>query len=259
MSSLLHSAQFRFYEELNFFLPEARRKRDFVYTFNGNPAVKDAVEALGVPHTEVEVILVNGRSVGFDYRLQPGDRVSVYPTFESIDVSPLIRLREKPLRDPKFICDVHLGKLATLLRLLGFDALYSNAYDDPEIIRIAAQERRTILTCDRGILKNSAVTRGYCLRSRRAPAQAAEVIRRFDLTATAKPFSRCTVCNEPIDPVAKDKVLFELPPKVAAFYDEFHRCRGCRRIYWRGRHYAQMAERVIALLRTEENRNETEP
>ena len=255
----VHSAQFRFYEELNFFLPQERRKRDFIYEFKGNPAVKDAVEALGVPHTEIEVILVNGRSVGFDYRLQHGDRVSVYPTFESLDVSPLIRLREKPLRDPKFICDVHLGKLATILRLLGFDALYSNSYDDPEIIRIAAHERRIILTCDRGILKNSDVTRGYCLRSRRALSQAAEVIRRFDLTAAAKPFSRCTVCNELIEPVSKEEVLPDLPPKAAAFYDEFHRCRGCRRIYWRGRHYAQMAERVAALLRTEAKRLESEP
>ncbi|MBC8872959.1 MAG: hypothetical protein H8E44_26285 [Planctomycetes bacterium] len=105
----LHEAQFRFYEELNDFLPQERRKQSFLHPFRGSPAVKDTIEAMGVPHTEVDLILVDGRPVGFDYRLQPGDCVSVYPVFESLDIGPVARLGPRPLRDPKFICDVHLG------------------------------------------------------------------------------------------------------------------------------------------------------
>jgi uncharacterized protein len=250
MSPPLHTALFRFYEELNFFLPEERRKRDFDYVFKGNPSIKDAIEALGVPHTEVEIILVNGLSVGFDYRLQQGDRVSVYPMFESLDVSPLVKLRQKPMRDPRFICDVHLGKLATILRLLGFDTLYQNNFVDDEIIAIAVKEHRIIFTCDRGILKNSAVTHGCCLRSRRALEQVEEVIRRFDLSSLAKPFSRCTVCNGVIELTEKEAVMNELPKRVARLYESFYRCADCRRIYWQGDHYLHMMNKVKELLRS---------
>ena len=147
------AANFRFYEELNDFLPENKRKIEYSYAFYGTPAVKDAIEAEGVPHTEVDLILVNGKSVGFDYLLQHSDRVSVYPVFETLDISPVIRLREKPLRESKFILDVHLGKLTKLLRRLGFDSNYRNDYSDPEIVNISLKEKRIILTRDRGILK----------------------------------------------------------------------------------------------------------
>jgi len=252
MAVPVHSATFRFYEELNFFLPPERRKIDFEYTFKGSPAIKDAIEAIGVPHTEVELILVNGESVGFDYQLHPGARVSVYPMFESIDISPIIKLRDKPLREPKFICDVHLGKLATILRLLGFDTLYRNDYDDEDIIDIAVQEQRIILTCDRGILKHSVVTHGYCLRSRQAMPQTKEVLRRFDLAGPAKPFSRCTVCNAPIVSVEKKEVLEKLPTRVAETYDTFRRCSGCGRVYWQGSHYEKIIAKIEALLAKEE-------
>ncbi len=245
-----HSANFRFYEELNFFLPGEQRKRDFEYTFKGHPAIKDAIEAIGVPHTEVELILVNGVSVGFDYQLQPGDRVSVYPVFESFDVSPIVRLRDKPLREPKFICDVHLGKLATILRLLGFDTLYRNDYDDAEIIETAVREQRIILTCDRGILKHSVVTHGYCLRSRQVMQQIREVLQRFDLYKLAEPFSRCTVCNGRIIEVKKEEVIDRLPLRVSGSYNHFKRCLGCDRIYWQGSHFDRIKQKLAWILDT---------
>lgn len=243
-----HKAVFRFYEELNFFLSRENRKRDIEINFKGHPAIKDTIEALGVPHTEVEVILVNGVSVGFDYQLQEGDRVSVYPMFESLNISPILKLRQKPLREPKFICDVHLGKLATILRLLGFDTLYRNDCQDKEIIETARRESRIILTCDRGILKHRVVTHGYCLRSRVAMEQVAEVINRFDLAEPAKPFSRCTVCNALIEPVAKSEIKHKLLPKVDKRYHEFWRCSGCGRIYWQGSHYAKIWDRINQLV-----------
>src|SRR5947199_2006143 len=158
-------AEFRFYEELNDFLPPALRKRAFAYAFQGTPAVKDAIEAIGVPHTEVDVVLVDGESVDFGRRLTGGERVAVYPVFERFDVAPVLRLRARPLRRTRFVLDVHLGKLARNLRLFGFDALYRTDYDDATIIRLSLDELRIILTRDRGVLKHTAVTHGYWVRS----------------------------------------------------------------------------------------------
>ncbi len=154
MGIAVNKAKFRFYEELNDFLPAEKKKIEFIYNFSGNPAIKDAIEAVGVPHTEVDVILVNGQSVEFSYQLQDDDVVSVYPTFESFDVSKVTHLRNKPLREIKFIVDVHLGKLARYLRMLGFDTLYKNNYSTTEILKIAKAQKRIILTRSVALLKN---------------------------------------------------------------------------------------------------------
>ena len=158
-------AHFRFYEELNDFLPPGRRKVTFVHAWKGTASVKDIVESLGVPHTEVDLILANGESVDFAYRPKDGDRISVYPMFESFDISPAQRLRPRPLREPRFVLDGHLGRLARYLRMLGFDTLWSNDADDEKLAHISQQQTRTLLTRDQGLLKRKDVTRGYWVRS----------------------------------------------------------------------------------------------
>jgi len=243
------TAEFRFYEELNDFLPPELKKRSFSYSFNGWPAIKDSIEAIGVPHTEVDLILVNGNSVGFDYQLQPGDRVSVYPVFESLDISPIVKLRDRPLRHTKFIIDVHLGKLAKLLRMFGFDTLYQNNFSDPEIIIRSVNEKRIIITRDIGILKNKSVTHGYWVRSTFPEQQIKEVIARFDLKNQVQPFHRCINCNGVLKPVAKADILEKLQPKTIKYYFEFYRCSDCGNIYWQGSHYIKMMEKINDLLR----------
>lgn len=244
----MNRATFRFYAELNDFLPQQRRKRAFDYEFNGNPGVKDAIEALGVPHVEVEVILANGSSVGFAYRLRDGDRIAVYPVFESLDVTPIVRLRPQPLRHSAFIADVHLRRLAHYLRLLGFDTLHRNDYADEEIVRIAAESGRIILTRDRMLLKNGAVARGYWVRSTDPIEQAQEVLRRFDLTGRVRLFSRCSVCNGEIVPVSKEKVRDRIPPRTALWLDEYFVCADCGKLYWRGTHFNRLQERMNDIL-----------
>jgi uncharacterized protein with PIN domain len=241
------SATFRFYAELNDFLEARQRGRDIRYAFSGRPAVKDAIEALGVPHPEIEVIVVDGRSVGFDFRLDDGDRVAVYPMFEAVDVSPIVRLRERPLRQTRFVLDTHLGKLARLLRLLGFDTLYRNDFNDPQIVRLSVDERRIALTRDRGLLKHGELTHGYCVRSDAPMDQAREVLTRFDLRGSVAPFSRCTMCNHPIRIVAKDQVEHRLLPGARREQDEFRYCPGCDRIYWKGSHFARLQRLVERL------------
>ena len=242
------AAEFRFYEELNDFLKPEQRQRTVVYRFDGHPGIKDPIEALGVPHVEVELIVVNGESVGFDYRLRDGDRVAVYPVFESLDVAPAVKLREKPLRKIAFVVDVNLGRLARLLRLLGFDALFSNAYADDEIVAISEAQGRIVLTRDRRLLHAKAVTHGYWVRSVWPRRQVDEVVRRFDLAGLIRPFSRCADCNGRIEPVAKDAVADRLEPKTKKFFEKFYRCPDCGKIYWEGSHVDRLRERLKGVL-----------
>ncbi len=248
MSRSVAQVFFRFYEELNDFLAPQRYKRAFVYTFERRAPVKDAIEALGVPHTEVDLILVNGASVGFSQRLSDGDRVSVYPVFESLDITPLIRLRPKPLRRTRFVVDVNLGRLARYLRLLGFDTWYRNDYRDRELAELAGREGRILLTRDRRLLHHAQVTHGYFVRATHPQAQVREVFRRLDLYRAARPFHRCTLCNAPVAPVAKEAIWDRLPPKTRHACDEFQICRGCGAIYWKGSHYENMAQFVQEIL-----------
>ncbi|NIR32074.1 MAG: Mut7-C ubiquitin/RNAse domain-containing protein [Gammaproteobacteria bacterium] len=241
-------ARFRFYEELNDFLPGPRRKRAFAHRCAREATVKHAIEALGVPHTEVELILVNGESVDFGHRVREGDRISVYPKFESFDVSPLLRVRERPLRRPRFIADAHLGGLCKYLRMLGLDTLSGHGLSDAGIVSVAAREGRIVLTRDRDLLMHRAVTHGCYLRARKPREQLVEVLSRLDLYRHATPFTRCMRCNGLLSPVAKERIAHGLPPRTDSFYDRFWACRGCGKVYWQGSHYNKMEQFVDELL-----------
>ncbi len=230
-------AQLRFYEELNDFLAPELRKLEFTHDFERRTSVKDMIESFGVPHTEVEIILVNGRSVDFSHIVQDGDRISVYPVFESLDVSPLIRLRPEPLRTPKFVLDTNLGRLARYLRLLGFDCLYENDFEDAIVAKISSEQQRTLLTRDRALLQHRIITHGYFVRAVRPRLQVPEVLSRFDLYRLIAPFSRCIRCNGTLQDVDKATVEDRLEPKTRKYFDTFRICTGCGQIYWQGSHY----------------------
>jgi uncharacterized protein with PIN domain len=247
----------RFYAELNDFLPYRMRQRAKEQVVDHAATIKDVIEALGVPHTEVDLILVNGETVDFAYMPRQGDRISVYPVFESLDISGLERLRPVPLRDPRFVLDVHLGRLAAYLRLLGFDTLYTNDYDDPTLARISRDERRILLTRDRGLLKRTAVTHGYFVRETSPQRQMAEVVRRFDLACALAPFTRCLRCNAPLIPASKETILDRLPDRVRAAQEAFWQCSSCGQVYWQGTHHARM-QRLIASLAVETSAEETD-
>ncbi|MGB8491498.1 MAG: Mut7-C RNAse domain-containing protein [Bacteroidales bacterium] len=233
------TAWFRFYEELNDFLPAAKRKTDFPYRFSGTPSVKDAIEAIGIPHGEVDMIIVNGNQAGFTFRLSNNDHVSVYPVFESLDISGT-PLRAKPLRKTMFVLDVHLGRLAKYLRLCGFDTLFEAGLTDPDIIEVSVREKRIILTRDRGLLKNKKVTHGYWIRSSMPRGQLTEVLERFDLKNNLNPFTRCLECNGELIPVTKEKVAGRLMPQTRELFNDFRICTVCGKVYWEGSHYESM-------------------
>ncbi len=241
-------AEFRFYAELNDFLSPEQRQQTMRYRFSGHPGIKDPIEALGVPHTEVALIVVNGQPVTFSYQLQAGDYVSVYPFFTTLDSAALPQLRDQISSDPRFILDVNLGKLAKFMRLLGFDSLYRNNLHDADIVKIAVNEQRIVLTRDRRLLHAKQIQHGYWVRAVDVESQIEEVIRRFDLCHLIHPFARCLVCNGMLTPVDKTAILDQLEPKTKRYFQTFRQCVNCQRIYWEGSHLENMRRRFAGVL-----------
>ncbi|RDC66304.1 Mut7-C RNAse domain-containing protein [Adhaeribacter pallidiroseus] len=241
------TASFRFVGALNDFLPKAQKEKAIRYSFGGTPAVKDAIEALGVPHPAVAVIVINKKPVAFNYWLQAEDTVEVYPQEYPTKWPQAPKLRVELPQPPAFILDVHLGKLAKSLRLLGFNTIYENNYDDQTIADRAAAENRVVLTRDIGLLKLRIVQWGYWLRSQNSEKQLAEVLAHYNLFNKVQPFTRCLMCNGLLLNVPKEAVLTQLPPKTKIYFQEFHQCQTCRRVFWKGSHYERMEQYVQQL------------
>jgi uncharacterized protein len=234
------SVSVRFYGELNDFLPTAHRQATLVCGLENCASVKDLVEALGVPHPEIDLLVVNGRTVDFACGVRDGDRVAAYPPFRALEPDAGARLGPPAQIEPRFVADVHLGRLATYLRLAGLDTAYRNDYRDDEIVATSASEDRTLLTRDVGVLKHRMVARGYFVRDTRPARQLVEVLRRYDLVTRARPFTRCPGCNALLQAVPKDRVEHLLLPRTREHYFEFSQCLACAHLYWQGSHYSQM-------------------
>lgn len=233
---LEHSAEFRFYGALKTLLPEASRSQPIHHEFRGRPSIKDRIETLGVPHTEVAHVLIDGDFASLSRRLVGGERVRVYGADCPPTEQPPRPLNAGPGGQPRFVADVNLGRLARLLRLLGFDTLYSNKYADAEIAAISAAESRILLTRDRRLLMRRMVEYGYFVRSDEPKEQATEVLERFGLKTLTRPFRRCVRCNGRVSAIAKEKVLPQLEPKTRRFYEHFWQCVRCGQVYWEGSH-----------------------
>jgi len=243
------TATFRFYAELNDFLPPERRARAFPHTFAPGTSVKHAIEAIGVPHPEVDLILVNGEPADFGRRLADGDRASVFPFFGSIDVAAATKVRAAPTGEVRFVLDCHLGRLAKYLRILGFDTVYGNSRGDEALAAIAAGEQRVLLTMDKGLLMRGNVERGYYVREPQPERQLLEVLRRFRLFGAARPLERCLRCNTRLAAVSREAVLDRIPPRVRERCEDYSGCPSCGRIYWRGSHYDRMQHFIESVYR----------
>ena len=238
----------RFHDQLNEFLPAQLNEKAFEVEFKKARSVKDLIESIGIPHTELDVIISNEKSVDLDYQVQPGDRIEVYP----LSISPVFTLPDhavvhcqpEPLSEHRFVLDVHLGKLAKYLRMLGFDTLYRNDYDDPVMADISAGERRILLTCDRMLLMRKQIIHGYYVRSRQPQQQLLEILSRYKLYDQIKPFSRCIHCNGRTYPVNKRSIETCLRAKTKKYYNDFYQCDSCNKIYWKGSHYQEMKKRI---------------
>jgi uncharacterized protein with PIN domain len=205
--------------------------------FHAPGSVKDFFESFGVPHTEVGSVFVNGIAVDFGRLVLGGDVVEVRPVVGSLAVGV------------GFVLDVHLGRLAAFLRMLGFDAMYRSCFEDAELARISARESRALLTRDRGLLMRNELTLGYWVRNTDSRLQTEEIVRRFGLAASFRPWTRCMACNALLQPATKADVIRRVPPRTAECHDEFSECSGCMRVYWKGSHYERMQRWVAELVR----------
>ena len=233
--------------ELKELLPKGLRGNDFQFPLHKSRSVKDLIESMGIPHTEVDIIMVDGQSVDFSWQIRGGESIRLYPVSSPPQQNSMIHNQPATPVEPRFVIDVHLGKLAGYLRLLGFDTLYRNDYEDPELARISDLEQRILVSCDRKLLMRKRVKYGYLMRSRKAFKQSRELRRRYQLSDYRSAVVRCMECNGVIHAVEKTEVETKLQPLTRLYYHEFYRCNGCRKIYWKGSHYTKMQELVQAI------------
>jgi len=241
-------ATVRFYAELNDRLPPGRRFAGLAARFEGVLRTGDLIQSFGVPAGDIDLVLLNGSPVSLDACVSDGDRLSVYPVFESLDITQDQRIRETPLRVVRFVLDVHLGKLASHLRMAGFDAMYRSDYSDRALMEIAREERRLLLSRDRRLIDESSLDRAYRVRSENPEEQLAEVLERFQLQRMLRPFTRCLLCNCLLAVADPDRIQDRVPPGVRETQTVFRRCPSCGRVYWPGTHVGRMTalmERVL--------------
>jgi uncharacterized protein len=228
--------------DLDFFVRSATRGQPIERSLSEKTSVKDAIESFGVPHPEVDVIVVNGKPVDFDYALAADAEIELYPVITDV---PLFKYKQLQITNySKFVADGHLGKLARDLRLLGFDVAYDPRAEDRQLLKVMERENRALLTRDRRLLMHAVVRTGYCPRSQNADEQTIEVIRRFDLLTSLAPFTRCLRCNSPLQEIPKAEVIERLEPLTQIYYEEFRRCTGCGQIYWPGSHFSKLQKRL---------------
>lgn len=233
------SANYHFYAELNDFLSTKERNKAIKHTFNNSPVVKDSVEALGIPHPEVAIVMVNNKLVGFDYKVQDGDSINVFPYYYHPDLQPINQI--SPDNKPGFILDVHLGGLTRYLRMAGFDTLYNNEdWGDKYIADTGGKENRIVLSRDVGLLKRSSVIYGYYLRKKNSLDQFKEIVNRYQLKQYFAPFSVCIKCNGKIQAIAKTEVANLLEEGTKKEHDKFWQCTDCKQVYWEGTHFKKM-------------------
>ncbi len=241
-------AEVRCYADLKLFLPPARRTEAVHVCFEGPRSVKDLVESLGVPHTEIDLLLVDGAPAAFDRLIEADARVSAYPTFAVLPPPAAASLLRPRLPEKRFVADVHLGKLAKRLRLLGFDCLFDPAWQDPRLAQVSAAQQRILLTRDRRLLMRGRVTHGAFLRSDDPPAQTRYVVWRYGLAAEAHPFRRCASCNGLLKAVPKKAARQGVPPRTYRYIDTYFQCEDCRKFYWKGSHWDRLIAKVSEVL-----------
>jgi len=236
------AVQLNFHGDLEFFVQSRTSGRRIERGLSEKTSVKDVIEACGVPHPEVDLILINDQAVDFDYLITDKVVIEIYPV-----KSGCTKFKQKCLQlasTSRFVLDGHLGKLARDLRLLGFDVAYDPEAEDRELLLVMERENRALLTRDRRLLMHRVVKTGYFPRSQKAEQQTIEVIRRFDLLGSITPFTRCLRCNAPLRKIPKAEVMETLEPLTKIYYEKFRRCTGCGQVYWAGSHFSKLQKRL---------------
>lgn len=245
----MKKAYFRFYGELNDFFKENSGQRIRIYNFRGRQTIKDCIESMGVPHTEVAMLIRNSQAAEFSMLVNRDDYISVFPIMRSLNIPSNYKLRNTYKGEYRFILDNHLGKLARYLRMMGFDTFYKNNYQDKELAEIAGREKRILLTRDLGLLKRSQVIYGYFIRYDDPSEQLKSVLQRFNLKKNISSFGRCIECNSELISVKKEDIINRLEPKTKKYFYKFYLCPKCDKIFWQGSHFIKMRKFIEKILK----------
>ncbi|MDJ0832262.1 MAG: Mut7-C RNAse domain-containing protein [Gammaproteobacteria bacterium] len=240
--------QIQFFTRLNDFVAVDKRHQAFDFAFIKPRSIKDLIESIGVPHTEVDIVLVDDKSVDFHYLVTGGERIKVYPHASRLALPGLIHNLPSNPSPPRFVLDVHLGRLAGYLRMLGFDTLYRNDYDDPTLAQISQLEQRILVTSDRRLLMRKQVSLGYLMRSHNPRRQIKELMNRYQLHRHSTQLVRCRDCNGIIRAVDKQEIVAQLLPLTRKYYQSFYQCEDCKKIFWKGSHYQRMQALISSIM-----------
>jgi hypothetical protein len=245
----MRTIHLRCYEELNEFLPIKKRKVEFPHSVAVQTSVKDLIESFNIPHTQVQMIMVNGEQQDFSYNIHDNDRVSVYPFFHSFDINSVSKIHHQLPDTIRFLVDQHLGSLARYLRILGIDTAYNEDLSAHELVEKANFEDRILITKNHSILKWNELKFGYFVYADDLASQLKELVLQFKLRDHIFLFSRCLECNTPLNPIEKGQIKHRLPPKVQEKHDSFSHCQHCDKIYWKGTHYQRMQQKIENILK----------
>lgn len=232
----------RFHRDLNVFLGSKAGDAVIERQLAEKTSIKDIIESCGIPHPEVDLILVDEEPVGFDRTLANDAKVDAF-TVENHGTD-YAEERLQTIGITRFVADGHLGGLTRNLRLLGFDVAYCQNAEDRQLLEVMARENRALLTRDRRLLMHAIVQHGYWPRSQNADEQAIEVVRRFDLSELIAPFTRCLRCNALLEEATRAEIVDKLEPLTKIYYHQFRRCPDCKQIYWSGSHFPKLQKRI---------------
>lgn len=249
----MKQAFFRIYEELNNYLPAEQQKVWFQVSFAEGATIKDLMQMLGIPAEEIDLVLVDQQSCPLGYLLKGNERISVFPIFERLNIAPVGQLHSKPLRNPRFCCDVHLGKLAKYLRMLGFDTVYTPFSTAEDLQAQSIREKRILLSRSLRLIHHPAITHAYWVRSSDPDEQIKDLLKKLDLYETASPLTRCLRCNQPLETIEKKDISHQLEPNTKRFYQTFFICPHCTQLYWQGSHFEHMMAFVKQLINPNAN------
>ncbi len=204
-----------------------------IMRYHEHQSLKDCLESIGIPHTEVESCFVDSQQVSNTHIMLPDEVITIEPR------------RSIPFKEQSFLLDVHLGKLTTYLRLLGFDAVYFSSIEHEKLLEGA--EGSVILTRSRDLLKHKRVSEGMLIRDTQTQEQLREVMRRYQLKDSYRFLYRCPNCNGLLQEVSKESVAQELEAETLLWIESYFRCPSCSKIYWYGSHYTKLEELLSRL------------
>lgn len=242
-----------FHGNLKTLLPPRKRMATSVdYLLTRRASIKDIIESLRIPHSEIGHIMRQGEELSFSTIPATHERIDIHPIRAPFDVRIPTRLRPEPFDDVRFLVDINVGKLTSLLRMAGFDTASTAGLSSQEIAEKAIREQRILLSRNRDLLKLRAIVFAHLVRTQQPLKQLSEVLHLYGLTQDVHPFSRCLRCNILLEPVNKAEIMARLEPLTKQYYDRFYRCSACDRIYWRGSHHEHMLEVITAAVSTQE-------